>query len=265
MSAVEAVIFGAVQGVAEFLPISSSGHLALLKALFGLQEVPLLFDVLLHVATLLVVVVVFRRRIAALAVSLTRFVLRRSGEEDTVNLKLILLLLSATVVTGVLGLLLESYLDFGAPRLVSLLFIATAALLLLSRNRGGSGTFVTIGWREALIVGAAQGFGVLPGISRAGMTIAAGLLAGLDRKHAGEFSFLLSIPAILGALLLTLRDAEALGAGVGATAVATGFVTSTIVGLFSLVLLLRLLKGGRLHYFAAYLIPLGIFGLIYFV
>ncbi|MFW6215892.1 MAG: undecaprenyl-diphosphate phosphatase [Alkalispirochaetaceae bacterium] len=264
MSVVEAVVFGAVQGVAEFLPISSSGHLAVLKALFGLQEVPLLFDVLLHVATLLVVVTVFRRRIALLIGALGRWIVGRGEKEDRKNLRLILMLIGATAVTGVLAIILDSYLDLGAPRLVSLLFITTALILLLSRNRGGETTFDGITWKQALIVGAAQGFGVLPGISRAGVTIAAALFAGLDRKHAGEFSFLLSIPAILGALVLTLGDAAALGAGVGAPSVVIGFVTSSLVGFISLILLLRLLQGGRLYYFAAYLIPLGVFGLLYF-
>lgn len=265
MSVLEAILFGAVQGVAEFLPISSSGHLAIMKGLFDLQEVPLLFDVLLHVATLLVVIVVFRHRFVALIRSFGRYLLRRTGEEDWNNLRLILMLIGATAVTGVLGLLLEGYLDFGAPRFVSSLFLVTALILLASRNRGGERHFASITWKDALIVGFAQGFGVLPGISRAGITIAAGLFSGLDRRHAGEFSFLLSAPAILGALVLTLRDAAALGAGVGTLPVAVGFVTSSIVGLFSLVLLLRLVQRGKLHYFAAYLIPLGIFGLIYFI
>jgi undecaprenyl-diphosphatase len=265
MSILEAIIFGAVQGVAEFLPISSSGHLALLKGLFALQEVPLLFDVLLHVATLLVVVVVFRHRLAHLVISFGRWAVRRSGERDRDDLRLILMLLGATVVTGVLGILLESLLDFGAPRFVSLLFLVTAGILLASRNRGGERTFLTITWKDALLVGFAQGFGVLPGISRAGITIAAGLFSGLDRRHAGEFSFLLSIPAILGALVLTLRDAAALGSGVGTVPVVAGFAVAAAVGLFSLVLLLRLVQSGKLHYFAAYLIPLGVFGLIYFI
>lgn len=265
MSFVEAAIFGAVQGVAEFLPISSSGHLAILKGFFELEDVPLLFDVLLHVATLLVVLIVFRRRFAGLVVSFARWVARRSGEEDRHNLKLILLLIGATALTGVLGIALESVLDFGAPWFASLLFLVTALILLASRNRGGSRDFVSISWKDALVVGVAQGFGVLPGISRAGITIAAGLFSGLDREHAGEFSFLLSVPAILGALVLTLGDAEALGSGVGAAPVLVGFLTSMLVGLFSLVLLLRLVRRGKLHLFAGYLIPLGVFGLIYFL
>lgn len=265
MSIVEAILFGAVQGVAEFLPISSSGHLAILKGLFGLQEVPLLFDVLLHVATLLVVLVVFRQRLGHLVLSFGRWVARRSDEGDRGNLRLILMLISATAVTGVLGIGLESVVDFGAPRFVSALFLVTAAILLASRNRSGERTFVTITWKDALLVGFAQGFGVLPGISRAGITIAAGLFSGLDRRHAGEFSFLLSVPAILGALILTLRDAAALGSGVGITPVVIGFIASAVVGLFSLVLLLRIVQSGKLHYFAAYLVPLGVFGLIYFL
>ncbi|MFW6337718.1 MAG: undecaprenyl-diphosphate phosphatase [Alkalispirochaetaceae bacterium] len=265
MSILEAILFGVVQGVAEFLPISSSGHLTLLKGLFGLQDVPLLFDVLLHVATLLVVVVVFRHRLAALVRSFARRVSGRSDETDRNNLRLILMLIGATAVTGVLGILLESLLDFGAPRSASLLFLVTAVILIASRNRGGERTILTITWKDALIVGFAQGFGVLPGISRAGITIAAGLFSGLDRPHAGEFSFLLSIPAILGALVLTLRDAEALGAGVGMMPVVVGFLSSAVVGLFSLLLLLTLVRSGKLHYFAAYLIPLAVFGLIYFI
>ena len=265
MTILEAVLFGGVQGISEFLPISSSGHLAILKALFGLHEVPLLFDVLLHVATLLVVVVVFRRRFVGLVRAFFRWLTRRTDESDWSNLRLIVLLIGATALTGALGVTLERYLEFGAPWLVSMLFLATALILLLSKGRGGSTDFGTISWKHALIVGAAQGFGVLPGISRAGITIAAGLFAGLDRRHAGEFSFLLSVPAILGALVLTLRDAAALGEGVGVTPVIVGFITSAVVGLFSLVLLLRLVRGGKLYLFALYLVPLGIFGLIHFL
>jgi undecaprenyl-diphosphatase len=264
MTILQAILFGVIQGATEFLPVSSSGHLAVLKSVLDLTEVPILFDVLLHVATLIVVVIVFRERIAKILVSLGRWIGRRATGEDAPNLRLAWVIVIATVVTGALGLALNE-LDVGMqPRIVSVLFIVTGLILIGAHFVSGARGYRDVGLKDALIVGAAQGFGVLPGISRSGITISASLAAGLSRERAGEFAFLISIPAILGALVLSLRDAGELAAAVPPAALIAGFAAALVVGLVSLMLLVRMIRRGRLFYFSFYLIPLGIAGIIWF-
>jgi undecaprenyl-diphosphatase len=258
----EAVLFGAVQGLTEFLPVSSSGHLAVLKALLDIGDVPILFDVILHVATLVVVIVVFRQRVGRILASIGRFIVRRSRESDATDLRLTWVIIIATVVTAAIGLGVNE-LDVGVnPQVVSALFIVTGLILIASRFLHGSRDYAAVGVKDGLMVGIGQGLGVFPGISRSGITITASLAAGLDRERAGEFAFLVSIPAILGAFVLTLRDAAELSESVGFAALAVGFVTALVVGLLAILLLLRLVKRGKLFYFAFYLIPAGIVGLI---
>ncbi len=264
MSIIQAVILGAVQGLAEFIPVSSSGHLAIFEYLMDLPEVPVLFDVILHVCTLLVVIAVFRRRIWGMIVSLFRWIAGRKDETDRENLRLIVLVLAATAVTGVVGYFV-SRIDLGSrPGIVSLLLAVTGGILILTRGKKGTMGYGEMKIVHALWIGAAQGIGVFPGISRSGITISASTLAGVERERAGEFSFILSIPAILGALVLSLKDAESLSASVGIAPLAAGAVSAIVVGFLSLILLLRIVRGGRLALFSWYLIPAGILGFVYF-
>ena len=263
MSPLQAIFFGVLQGATEFLPVSSSGHLAVTKHLFHLQEVPLLFDVILHVATLLVVLIVFRRRVGKLLLALGRFIIRKQEEEDKTQLRLIGVILLATLLTGILGLALER-LEVGSyPKMVSILFIVTGLILVISSRWVGRVDYEAIGIKQGLIAGIAQGFGVLPGISRAGITISAALLSGMNREKAGEFSFLISLPAIAGALLLELRNVEALFSAVSPLMVAIGFLSAFLTGLAALLLLLKLVEKGKLYFFALYLIPLGVVGTVF--
>lgn len=293
MSIVQAIALGILQGISEFIPISSSGHLVIARHLMGLGEVPILFDVILHIATLIVIVHIFRDRIIRILVSLWRGGSRiwrarilpgdgktaksagRGGDpphdsggmtalpqEDLVNLRLARLVIIATVLTAVLGLGIAE-LDLARfPKLVSALFIVTGVVLMASRFLHGTLDYHQIGTRHAVITGIAQGISVLPGISRSGITITAALATGIDRSRAGEFSFLISVPAVLGALVLTLRDLGDLRASVSLPALAAGFVASLVAGYVALILLLRLIRGGKLYLFAFYLIPLGILGLL---
>jgi undecaprenyl-diphosphatase len=263
MNHLQAFLFGLLQGVTEFLPVSSSGHLAVMKVLFGLREVPVLFDVLLHIATLIVVCFVFRTKIGELTGGLIRFVMRKSRPEDKPLLRLTAVLLVATVCTGILGLLIKDLGVEGHPKAVSALFIVTGTLLFLSRRAGGAKGYGDLGLKEGLLTGLAQGIGVLPGISRSGITISAALFAGMGRKEAGEYSFLLFIPAAVGAFLLSLKDAAKLREIVPLDVLSLGFVTSMAVGFLSLTLLLKLVRQGKLAWFALYLIPLGVWGLIF--
>jgi undecaprenyl-diphosphatase len=260
MSTVQSLILGALQGVAEFLPISSSGHLLLARRLMGLGEIPVLYDVLLHVATLAVVVVVFRRRIGQILAAFGRWVAGRRKEEDAEDLYLLLYLLLATAVTAVAGLAMDRLEPriLAQPKILAALFLVTGLILLATLLFRGSRGYRELGVPGALLVGVAQGIGVLPAISRSGITIAASLACGLEREKAGEFAFLLAVPAILGALALKLREFGALEAQVRPLALAGGFLASFAFGLASLILLLRVVRRGRLAYFSLYLIPLSV-------
>jgi len=147
---------------------------------------------------------------------------------------------------------------------VSALFIVTGGILWWTRYKQGTINYGTIGMKQGLITGFGQGLGVLPGISRSGITISAALVSGMDRERAGEYSFLMSIPAILGALILKLKEADALFSSASPMIVAAGFVSAFIVGMLSLLLLLSLVRKGRLYLFSFYLLPLGIAGLLFF-
>ncbi len=263
MTTLQAIILGAIQGVTEFLPVSSSGHLLVMKHLLDITEIPILFDVLLHLSTLAVVVIVFRRKVGAILSALFRGIARRTKDGDRKNLRLFLIIVIATAVTAVIGYAVSFLHVEHKPKIVSLLFIATAGVLVGTRFVKGKKGYGDIGVKEGIITGAAQGLGVFPGISRAGITISASLYAGLSREKAGEFSFLISIPAIIGAFVLTLKDAETLGSMVPPGPLTVGIAVSFFVGLGSLLLLLRLIQKGRLYFAAFYLVPLGVFSFIF--
>ncbi len=258
MTILQAAVLGLVQGLTEFLPVSSSGHLAVGKILFGLEGVPVLFDVLLHIATLIVVVYVFRDRIGAIVAALVRLAARRPRKEtDAEQLRLVVWILLATVVTVIVALPVAE-LDAGArPRLVGAFFLFTAIVLLSTLTAPEGGLISEMGPHQAVIVGLAQGLGVFPGVSRSGITISVARHAGLSRGDAGEFAFLISIPAILGALVLTLRDLGDLGRSVGLLPLSVGFLVALLSGFLALSLLLRIIRSGRLYLFAIYLVPLG--------
>ncbi len=263
MTLVQSLFLGALQGIAEFLPVSSSGHLVVFRNFMELGDVPVLFDVLLHLATLIVVIIVFRKTILSLIVSLLHFFQRKTCDEDRLNLRVILVILGASVFTAGLGFFIETFDVSHKPKIVSLLFIATAIVLLLTRfiktNETG---YKKAGVKTAVITGLAQGVAVLPGISRSGMTIASSLFVGIGKEKAGEYSFLLSIPAIAGAILLEMKDLDALGSTVSPAVMAAGMAAAFIVGLVSILFLLKLLKQNRLYLFSFYLIPFGIFSFI---
>ncbi len=267
MTLLQSMILGAIQGLAEFLPVSSSGHLALASYFFGQADVPLLFDVLLHVSTLAAVLIVFRAPIVELLAVLGRFLMRKSLPGDSSGLKMIVALLVGTAVTAVIGFALKDLVDPAsfdpAHRkwfyvIVSVCLVLTGVTLLLSGRFVPKKTVAVPSVLQAAIVGLAQGIGVIPGVSRSGSTISASLFAGLDRKKAGEFSFLLSIPAILAAFMLELKDADTLVGSVSALPLVAGMLTAFLVGLLSLKFLLGMINRGKLGWFAAYLIPAGI-------
>ncbi|HOC28220.1 MAG TPA: undecaprenyl-diphosphate phosphatase [Treponemataceae bacterium] len=264
MSIFEAVLLGLVQGLGEFLPISSSGHLALAGVFMGTSDVPMLFDIMLHVATLLAVLIVFRKRIGSLFAVLGRTLLRKAGPEDTAEQKLIVALLAGTAVTAVIGFAIKDVADAFSPFMISCSLVVTGFLLFFSGKYQPKKTVPGAGLVQGLIVGAAQGIGVLPGISRSGITIAASLISGLERKAAGEYSFLLSVFAITGAFILELKDADTLVSAVSPASLIAGMATAFLVGFLSLKFLLGLINRGKLGWFAFYLVPAGVSLAIYF-
>lgn len=272
MTILQSIFLGILQGVAEFLPISSSGHLTLAQKLFNLDNIPLIFDVMLHLATLLAVVLVFRKKIATLLISLWRFITRKNTKEDQYALSMILAIIVATIVTGTMGIVLSKIIPDMPIQVVFCGFIVTALLLIFSsyvskKSKKNNNISIEktdkISIKQGLFVGFAQGIGVLPGISRSGSTIAASLFSGISRDTAGDFSFILSIPAILGAFILEAKDLGNLTATVAPFPLIIGCLSAFLSGWLSLKLLLKLIKKGNLQYFAFYLIPLAILGLIF--
>jgi undecaprenyl-diphosphatase len=262
-----AVLLGALQGATEFLPVSSSGHLVLVPGLIGWESPSLAFDVAVHWATALAVLVYFRRDWLDMAASALRAA--RAGRlEGEPGARLGLLLLGATIPAGVVGVGLRDALEplFGNPRLAALMLPVTGLILLgaefIERRRGAHGGEPSEGVDvpRALVIGAAQAVAIVPGISRSGMTIAAGMGAGLRREEAARFSFLLGTPAILGAALLELRSLQA---GAGLQLVAAGMLSAFLVGYGSIGWLLAYLRRRSLAPFAVYVIALGLLGTVW--
>ncbi len=263
MSLLQSLILGAFQGIAEFLPISSSGHLLLFKNIMGLTDVPQLFDVILHLATLLSILVVFRKRVWGIIRSCARFLAKKHDDSDAENLAIVVPAALATLLTALIGLAI-SKLDFSSNTpLVCIFLLVTAVILLITPLFKGTTGFRGLGMRHGIITGIAQGLGVFPGISRSGITISGGMASGMGRAEAGEFSFLLAIPAVLGALVLEAKDLGTLSGSVEPVALGLGALAAFVVGVIALRLLMPIVRRGKLAWFAAYLIPAGILGLIF--
>ncbi|MCL1939623.1 MAG: undecaprenyl-diphosphate phosphatase [Desulfovibrionaceae bacterium] len=251
-----AVILGLIQGVGEFLPISSSGHLILAQHLFGLTEPEMAFDVVLHLGTLAALFCFYRRPLAALCGEL-RFLpaalispsRMRALYQERPDFQFGLQIVIASIPTAIIGLVFKKYLGPGMASVacVGMALLATGFLLRLVGNRGQTGRD-RLTLRDALIIGLIQGVAVLPGLSRSGWTIGAGLLLGLERETAARFSFILSIPAIIGATILELRGD--LSSTFAAADFLAGFLAAAICGFLALTLLRRILINGRLAVFS---------------
>ena len=248
------LLLGLLQGVTEFLPVSSSGHLALLQMFLGYGEAPLAFDVVLHVATMLATIVYFRRDILVLSREFCSGFAKSSGRA-TPGWRIGWAVVAGTVVTAIVGLPLKPLVEraLSSPTLVGAGLCVTAALLFLSGASRDGTSRMTL--RCGLIVGLAQGIAVLPGISRSGATLAAGLRSGLDRDESFRFSFLLSLPAIAGAVVLEFRH------GLSSAGLPEGWYWGALVAFLSgyaaLGLLRRFVTGGRLRVFSIYCACLG--------
>jgi undecaprenyl-diphosphatase len=258
MAPIQGIILGIIQGLTEFLPVSSSGHLVLGQHLFGITEPALFFDVSVHMGTLGAVLIVFRRDILLMSQALWHEVMVRLGgherhpDIDKDGLKLVLLIIVGTIPTGLIGLGLKRAEHlFSSLPLVGVMLLITGGILWATRKiHTGSGV-AGFSWSKAAAVGIAQGLAVLPGISRSGTTIAAGMFFGLDRSTAARFSFLLSIPAIIGAEILSAGDMFT-GKAVLNETVLLGTLAAFVTGYAALKLLLKIVHQGRFYLFAPY-------------
>ena len=272
MTVIKAVILGLIQGVSEFLPISSSGHLSIAGQLMGMDPEAsnlLSFNILLHVATLAAVFIVFRNDIwemikAFFGMLGDLFSGKGLRLKEFTYRRLIIMLIAGTIPAVFAALFLGDIIENPELWQIGIFLIITAILLFLSEKlAGGNISLEEMSVKRAFCVGCFQGLGTLPGISRSGSTIVGGLFSRLEKSTAVRFSFLLSIPAILGALVLDLKDM------VGATTqtlsfmpVAVGMITAAISGYFSIRFLLRLVEKSKLSYFSYYCVAAGVFAII---
>jgi undecaprenyl-diphosphatase len=246
MTFLEAIALGLVQGLTEFFPVSSSGHLVLAEALLAVNPPGVGFEVLVHLATLLSVITLYRRRLAALVAGAVR------GESD--SLRYVAMLALATVPAGLVGVIFSGAVSslFDRPLLAAVSLLVTGAVVYATRWLVGRGDRRDPGWAGSLAVGAAQAVALLPGMSRSGFTVAAALRQGMGREAAAEFSFLLSIPAILGASLLQVPQVMSAGPALDVPQMVGAALSAFAAGVVAIVLFLRWLRRGSFHRFAYY-------------
>ena len=260
MDTLDAIILGIIQGLTEFLPVSSSGHLELGKAILGdnsVQEESLLFTVVLHFATALSTIVVFRKDIWEIISGLLQF---KWNEESQFSVKIIISMLPAVFV----GLFFEEQLEsfFGGNiRFVGFMLIITAVLLYFADKAKDTDKKVSFG--TALIVGISQAIAMLPGISRSGATISTSVLLGVDKSKAARFSFLMVVPLIFGKIAKDLMSGELNFDGENNIAMGAGFIAAFIAGLAACTWMIQLVRKSKLSYFAIYCLIVGLIAIIY--
>ena len=282
MSIIESILLGIVQGVTEFLPVSSSGHLSILQNIFHIEtNGSMLFDIMLHLGTLVAVFVVYHRDIWSMikeavfmagdiCLNLRTFFLNRIHKTSLKYKKIVhnsyrkfvVLILVPTVPTGLLGVLGKDLISAASETLLipGICLLITGVLLLLAdlAKEGGKKP-KDVSYKNGLIIGTAQGFATLPGLSRSGTTITACILCGLDRKFAVKYSFILSIPAILGAAVLEIKDVMAEPIEMGQIGIyAVGAVFAAIVGYICIKTMLVVVRNKKFKYFAYYCFLIGL-------
>ena len=285
MTLIQAIILGLLQGVTEFLPVSSSGHLAILQTLFGLKEVDMLFDVLLHVGTLAAIFVVYFKDIKKLVIhgfcilgcwfyNAFVFVVNLFAKEKkeykkvvtNAYRKFVLLVIVSTIPTGIIGILDSDLVEKAGTNLLvpGICLIITAGILLAAQfAKPGTKMPKEVTYGEAGLIGVAQGIATMPGISRSGSTVTACLLLGFDRKFAVKYSFILSIPAILGSLILELVKADLSGI---TTAVLVNYIVGTVVsaiaGYVFIKVMLAVVKKKKFIFFSVYCFAAGVLAVV---
>ena len=288
MSLLQSILMGLIQGLTEFLPVSSSGHLAIFQIIFGMNtDSGLLFETLLHLGTLVAVCVVFKSDILKLLDAVVHmigdaignlriFISNRTKHTDTPYRKLIntaykkfvALIVVTSIPTAVIGLILSSWAERASASLLvpGICLVITAILLLIADTRpSGKKKVKKTGYSDAAIVGVAQGISTLPGLSRSGATITTCMMLGFDRAFAVKYSFIAAIPAVVGANLLELRHlGEAAASGTSPICYIAGMVVAGVVGYFAIKLMMKLVKSNRFQYFAYYCAVVGIISIVFY-
>lgn len=271
MSFVQALMLGLVQGATEFLPVSSSGHLVLVPWLLGWENAvggDLAFDTLLHLGTLLAVLTYFWRDLWVILLAVFRGIRsRRPLDEPMARLGWFIAV--GSIPAAAVGLWLEDWFEslFGNPPAAALLLFGTAGLLIVAeRAKPSDRGLDKMMWRDAIVIGAAQAFAILPGISRSGATISAALRMGLDRAEAARYSFLLSVPAVVGAGAWQLyRLLQQGGLSGQARVLLTGFTASAVVGYLAIHTLLIFVRKRPLTLFSVYCMAVGALSLVVYL
>jgi len=259
MNIIQAIVLGIVQGLTEFIPVSSSAHLVLVPHFFGWNTPPIIFDIILHLGTLVAILIFFWKDILRLFTSDRRY---------------IFLIIIACIPTGIMGFLFKDFFEslFENPFGVSILLLVTGFILWISPSKRDNarpatedlaGKRTTISFVDAIWIGFAQGCAIAPGISRSGATIVTGLFRGLSGEMAVRFSFLLSIPAILGALVFKIKDFQLQSSLINqATTYLLGGIAAAISGYLAIKVVFKTIKTGKFKYFAIYCWILGTIGLL---
>ncbi len=275
MSWIHAAIMGLVQGLTEFLPVSSSGHLVLSKFVLGAEiDTSALFDILLHVGTLVAVFAVYYKDIwdlikegLLLIKDTFAWVFRKKKIEMYAGRKMVLFIIVASIPTALLGLLMETFLeDIFLSSVLAVgcaLLVTGTVLLLLSKLPEGHKKLDQMNGKDALFIGLIQGIATIPGISRSGSTISAGLFRGLNKEFAIRFSFLMSIPAILGAAVLKLIKVDGQDLLLNLGPYVMGMIIAALSGYLCVKWLINLLKNNRFHYFGFYCLIAGLTAVVW--
>lgn len=260
MDLLEAAILGLIQGLTEFLPVSSSGHLEIVKAMFGDDSVPkesMIYTVTLHAATALSTIVIFRKEVMEIIRGLFQF---KNNEETRFSLMIVISMIPA----GVVGLMWEDTIETlfsGKILLVGCMLLVTGVLLFLAGR--ARNTVKKVGFVDAVIIGISQAIAILPGISRSGATISTSVLLGIDRTRAARFSFLMVVPLILGKMAKDLMSGEIDLQGDQMAPLAVGFAVAFVAGLLACKWMVALVKRAKLWYFSLYCFAAGIGAIIW--
>ncbi len=260
MEVVDAIFLGIIQGLTEFLPVSSSGHLEIAKAILGDTSVPeesLMITVVLHFATALSTIVVFRKDVAEIVRGLFSF---KWNDEFIFSLKIIISMVPAALV----GILFEKELEFffgGTLTFVGFMLLITALLLWLADKAKNTGKPVS--YKDAFVIGVAQAIAILPGISRSGATISTSVLLGNDKTKAARFSFLMVVPLIFGKIAKDLMSGDLTGTTIEAMPLLAGFAAAFIAGFAACTWMIALVRKSKLSYFAIYCFLIGVVAITY--
>lgn len=267
MDVLQSFLLGLIQGLTEFLPISSSGHLALGKYFLGGEtEAGITFEVVVHFGTLCSILIYYKTDLIRLIGSAFSFLKSPSAKKDDPDIRIILFILISMIPAFIVGFTLKDYIEgiFDSPVLVSGMLILTGFILFLTKFTKAPEGKVTLG--KSFLIGLAQAFAMIPGISRSGSTISTALYLGIKREDAANFSFLMVIPVIGGAMLLQIKEMLEIGVSdAQVMSLVVGFLTSFISGYYALKYLIIILKKKGFHYFAYYCWLVGGVGLIYFL